>query len=98
MEDAASSVYDASNTSGLDDADAGAGAETPDSPLWIVLMDRSQLIMTIIGLIANIASSLTLIKNGQVGRTLTLIKFFKKYLEDTSPFCGATDTRILDFL
>ena len=68
MEDAASSVYDAGNISGLDDA--SAGAETPDSPLWIILMDRSQLVMTIIGLIANIATSLTLIKNGQVGATL----------------------------
>ena len=64
MEDAASSVYDVGNTSGLDDA--GVGSKTPDSPLWIVLMDRSQLVMTIIGLIANIATSLTLIKNGQV--------------------------------
>ena len=64
MEDAASSIYDASNASGLDDI--GAGAETPDSPLWIILMDRSQLVMTTIGLIANIATSLTLIKNGQV--------------------------------
>ena len=73
MEDTASSVYDANSTSGL--YDAGAGAETPDSPLWIVLMDRSQLVMTIIGLIANIATSLTLIKNGQVSRTLTVIKF-----------------------
>ena len=66
MEDATSRDYDVSNTSGLDDVGAGAGAETPDSPLWIVLMDRSQLVMTIIGLIANIATSLTLIKNGQV--------------------------------
>ena len=35
-------------------------------PLWIVFMDQSQLIMTIIGLVANIATSVTLIKNGQV--------------------------------
>lgn len=68
MEDAASNVYDVGSTSGLDDA--GAGSKTTDSPLWIVLMDRSQLVMTIIGLIANIATSLTLIKNGQVGATL----------------------------
>ena len=68
MEDAASSNYDVGNTSG------SGGAETPDSPLWIVLMDRSQLVMTTIGLIANIATSLTLIKNGQVCGTLSLMK------------------------
>ena len=38
-----------------------------NSPLWIVLMDQSQLVMTIFGLIASIATSLTLIKNIQVG-------------------------------
>ena len=37
-----------------------------NDPLWIVFMDQSQLIMTIIGLVANIATSVTLIKNGQV--------------------------------
>ena len=41
-----------------------------DSPLWIILMDQSQLVMTIIGLAANMATSLTLIKNGQVGRII----------------------------
>ena len=39
---------------------------TENDPLWIVFMDQSQLIMTIIGLVANIATSVTLIKNGQV--------------------------------
>ena len=38
-----------------------------DSPLWMTLMDQSQLVMTIIGLIANMATTLVLIKNGQVG-------------------------------
>ena len=38
-----------------------------DSPLWIILMDQSQLVMTIVGLVANMTTSLTLIKNGQVG-------------------------------
>ena len=38
-----------------------------DSPLWMVLMDQSQLVMTIVGFIANMATSVTLIKNGQVG-------------------------------
>ena len=37
-------------------------------PLWMTLMDRSQLAMTIIGFLANIATSITLIKNGQVRR------------------------------
>ena len=35
-------------------------------PLWMILIDRSQLVMTIIGFLANIATSITLIKNGQV--------------------------------
>ena len=34
---------------------------------WLmVLLDRSQQVMTIVGLIANIGTSITLIKNGQV--------------------------------
>ena len=41
-------------------------AEKENDPLWILFMDQSQLIMTIIGLVANIATSITLIKNGQV--------------------------------
>ena len=45
-----------------------------NSPLWIVLMDQSQLVMTIFGLIANIATSLTLIKNREVGVALTYSK------------------------
>ena len=44
-------------------------------PLWMILMDRSQLIMTIIGFLANIATSVTLIKNGQVRRKLLLSSF-----------------------
>ena len=39
-------------------------------PLWMVLMDRSQLIMTIIGFLANVATSITLIKNGQVSNKI----------------------------
>ena len=42
---------------------------TENDPLWIVFMDQSQLIMTIIGLVANIATSVTLIKKGQVRAT-----------------------------
>ncbi len=40
--------------------------EAEELPLWQLLMDRSQLVMTIIGLIANLGTSITLIKNGQV--------------------------------
>ena len=37
---------------------------------WLmVLLDRSQQVMTIVGLIANIGTSITLIKNGQVSVT-----------------------------
>ena len=44
-------------------------------PLWMVLMDRSQLIMTIIGFMANIGTSITLIKNRQVRMpTISIIK------------------------
>ena len=42
------------------------GDNDEDSPLWMVLMDQSQLVMTIVGFIANMATSITLIKNGQV--------------------------------
>ena len=38
----------------------------------LVLLDRSQLIMTIVGVIANMGTSITLIKNGQVGTNITL--------------------------
>ena len=47
---------------------SNSNTDDADSPLWMILMDQSQLFMTIIGLIANMATSLTLIKNGQVGR------------------------------
>ena len=38
----------------------------------LILLDRSQLVMTIVGVIANIGTSITLIKNGQVGTKLVL--------------------------
>ena len=41
---------------------------------FLIFLDRSQQVMTIVGVIANIGTSITLIKNGQVGGTLTLIK------------------------
>ena len=37
-----------------------------NEPFWRLLMDRSQLVMTVVGLIANLGTSITLIKNGQV--------------------------------
>ena len=46
-------------------------------PLWMILMDRSQLIMTIIGLIANVGTSITLMKNKQV-RAVILTDFQEK--------------------
>ena len=44
-----------------------------DDPLWLIVMDQSQLIMTIVGLIANIATSITLIKNGQVNFSFLIL-------------------------
>ena len=38
-------------------------------PLWILFMDKSQLVMTIIGVIANIVTFVTLTVNGQVSFT-----------------------------
>ena len=38
-------------------------------PVWLIILQRSQLIMTIIGVIANLGTSITLIKNGQVSVT-----------------------------
>ena len=40
-------------------------------PLWSIFLDRSQLFMVIIGVIANLGTSITLIKNGQVGMIFT---------------------------
>ena len=55
-------------------------------PFWVIFMDRSQLVMTIVGFLANIATSITLIKNGQVSdnfqidiRTLTISDFQPKF-------------------
>ena len=40
----------------------------PDNkdPVWLIILQKSQLIMTIVGVIANLGTSITLIKNGQV--------------------------------
>ena len=45
-------------------------------PIWLIILDRSQLIMTIVGLIANVGTSTTLIKNGQVSMTIICVKRF----------------------
>ena len=34
--------------------------------IWVISLQRSQLVLTIVGCVANIGTSLTLIKNGQV--------------------------------
>ena len=41
-----------------------------EDSILVIILDRSQLIMTSIGLVANIGTSTTLIKNGQVGATI----------------------------
>ena len=38
--------------------------------LLLIFLDRSQQVMTIVGLIANVGTSITLIKNGQVSASL----------------------------
>ena len=43
-----------------------AKSQDDGDPFWIMIMDRSQLAMTLIGVIANIGTSITLIKNRQV--------------------------------
>ena len=40
----------------------------------MTLVDRSQQVMTIVGVIANVGTSITLIKNGQVSISSTIIK------------------------
>ena len=40
--------------------------EEGEDPAWILHFDRTQLVMTVIGLIANIGTTITLMVNGQV--------------------------------
>ena len=47
--------------------------DNDDQPLWAIFLDRSQLFMVIIGVIANVGTSITLIKNGQVSVILICI-------------------------
>ena len=41
-------------------------SSTSDTSWIMILLDRSQQVMTIVGLIANIGTSVTLIRNGKV--------------------------------
>ena len=47
-----------------------------EDSVWIIFLQQSQLIMTIVGIIANIGTSITLIKNGQVGMNSVFINCF----------------------
>ena len=47
-----------------------ATSKKDDDPFWLIFMDRSQLVMTLIGVIANTATFITLIKNKQVCKVL----------------------------
>ena len=38
-----------------------------EDSVWVIVLQKSQLVMTIVGLIVNVGTSTTLIKNGQVG-------------------------------
>ena len=38
-----------------------------EDSIWIIFLQESQLVVTIVGFVANIGTSTTLIKNGQVG-------------------------------
>ena len=38
-----------------------------ENSIWVIFLQKSQLVMTIVGLVANIGTSTTLITNGQVG-------------------------------
>ena len=46
--------------------DGNSEKEEEETELWMKIMDNSKLAMTIIGLIANLATAITLLKNGQV--------------------------------
>ena len=43
--------------------------------VWVIFLQQSQLIITIVGLIANIGTSITLIKNGQVSMNIIIVIF-----------------------
>ena len=41
-----------------------------EESLWVILLHKIQLVLTIIGFIANVVTSITLIKTGQVSMTI----------------------------
>ena len=43
--------------------------------VWVIFLQQSQLIMTIVGIIANVGTSTTLIKNGQVSMNIITVIF-----------------------
>ena len=51
-----------------------------EDSIWIIFLQESQLVVTIVGFVANIGTSTTLIKNGQVGGisidTIVLIVYY----------------------
>ena len=63
-----------SSTEGLYDNNNTISDDNDESPLWMTLMDQSQLVMTIVGFVANMATSVTLLKNGQVSDSQVLTK------------------------
>ena len=50
------------NYSGSDDVIVEEG----EDPAWVLHMDRAKMVMTVIGFIANIGTTITLMVNGQV--------------------------------
>ena len=43
-----------------------------EDSVWVIVLQKSQLVMTIVGFIVNVGTSTTLIKNGQVSKTILL--------------------------
>ena len=55
---------------------------------FLIFLDKSQLVITIIGLIANLGTSVTLIKNGQVG-TRGILQFTGCFLSNEGLYLSA---------
>ena len=47
--------------------------------VWVIFLQQSQLIMTIVGIIANTGTSVTLLKNGQVSINIIIVKVLLPY-------------------
>ena len=45
-------------------------SDNDDDAIWVILLHKIQLVLTIIGFIANVVTSITLIKTGQVRKTI----------------------------